>query len=88
MTPMLPIAALIVTEGKDVFNYNKILVAADALSVRDYTITMGDATGLPDDTEVRLGTTMKVGDYNGSLLKSWNAEWSDRATLHRCARNN
>ena len=68
----LPIAALIVTEGKDIFNYNKILVAADALSIRDYTVTMGDATGLPADTEVRLGTTMKVGDYNGSLLKSRN----------------
>ena len=67
----VPVAALIVTEGKDVFNYNKILVAADALSIRDYTVTMGDATGLPADTEVRLGT-MKVGDYNGSLLKSRN----------------
>ena len=64
---VLPVASLIVTK-EDADTYNKILVAADGLSIQDYTVTMG-ATNLPADTDVRLAT-VPVDEYNGRPLST------------------
>ena len=58
-----PVSALIFARGKDAFNYDKTLVMADNLSIRDYTVTIS-APNLPEP--VRLKRAM-VSGYAGDL---------------------
>ena len=63
----VPVASLILTK-EDADTYNKILVAADGLSIQDYTVTV-DASNLPSDTVVRLAT-VTVDEYNARPLST------------------
>ena len=62
---VVPVASLILTK-EDADTYNKILVAADGLSIQDYTVTV-HADNLP--TDVRLAT-VTVDEYNGTPLST------------------
>ena len=61
-----PVAALILTKGKDAFNYDKILVTADNLSLRDYSVVISGPTGI---TPVRLKLATLDG-YNDGLTQN------------------
>ena len=66
----VPISALIFARGKDASNYDKTLVMADNLSIRDYTVTISGPTGangLP--APVRLKRAM-VAAYDGDLKQT------------------
>ena len=63
---VVPVASLILTK-EDADTYNKILVAADGLSIQDYTITLTQKTC--PDTDVRLAT-VTVDEYNGTPLST------------------
>jgi hypothetical protein len=63
----LPVSALIFARGKDAFNYDKTLVMADNLSIRDYTVTISGPTGMDGlPAPVRLKRAMITG-YDGGL---------------------
>ena len=62
-----PVSALIFARGKDAFNYDKTLVMADNLSVRDYTVVIEGPTALP--APVRLSRAM-IDAYNDDLTQS------------------
>ena len=64
LTP--PVTALIFARGKNAFNYDKTLVMADNLSIRDYTVTIS-ASNLPQP--VRMNRAM-VSGYDGDLEPS------------------
>ena len=63
----VPVSALIFARGKDAFNYDKTLVAADNLSIRDYSVVIEGPNDLP--APVRLKRAM-IDGYNGDLTQT------------------